>query len=235
MKNLEQIVQALGQLKAKGYIRTHRAGQTGVGKTLEDLLGIEENNVAISNTTFAELKSARKESKSMITLFTKSPSPPRANTRLLNRFGYVTPESSGKKVLHTTVKATEYNILRGEEGFKISISKDQIKLVTKQGEELGYWDEPTLKNVFEKKLHHVLYVRADCKGEGKDEQFWFNEVWLLSEFDFDSFINTVRDGVICVDIRIGQYSDGTTHDHGTGFRVLPAKLNLCFKYREQVL
>ena len=73
MTNLEEIIRKLKELKTKGYIKTHRAGQTGIGKTLEDLLGIEENNIPISNTTFAELKSARKGSKSMITLFTKSP------------------------------------------------------------------------------------------------------------------------------------------------------------------
>ena len=71
--NLEEILGKLKELKAKGYIKTHRAGQTGIGKTLEDLLGIEENNIPISNTTFAELKSARKGSLSMLTLFTKSP------------------------------------------------------------------------------------------------------------------------------------------------------------------
>ncbi|HOV22324.1 MAG TPA: hypothetical protein PLW95_06570 [bacterium] len=38
-----------------------------------------------------------------------------------------------------------------------------------------------------------------------------------------------------VDIRIGQYSNGKKHDHGTGFRVLPSKLDLCFKHREKVL
>lgn len=233
--NLEEILAKLKELKAKGYVKTHRAGQTGIGKTLEDLLGIEENNIPISNTTFAELKSARKESKSMLTLFTKSPLPQKANAKLLDTFGYVTPESSGKKVLHTTVKATEYNTLKGEEGFKITISKGRIKLVTKEDEELGYWDEPTLKNAFEKKLHHVLYVRADCKGKGKDEEFWFNEAWLLRGFDFKDFMKAVKDGIICVDIRIGQYPDGRPHDHGTGFRILPDKLNLCFKHRAQML
>jgi len=34
-----------------------------------------------------------------------------------------------------------------------------------------------------------------------------------------------------VDIRIGQYPDGRPHDHGTGFRVLPDKLDLCFSNR----
>jgi len=187
MKTLDETLQRLQELKSKGYIRTHRRGQTGIGKTLEDLLEIKENNIAIANATFAEFKSARKGSKSMLTLFTKSPLPPKANTNLLDRFGYVTPLSKGRKILHTTAKATEYNMLRGEVGFKIGVRKDKLSLVSVSGEELGYWDEPTLKKSFENKLHHVLYMLADCRGEGKDEEFWFNEAWLLSGFDFENF------------------------------------------------
>jgi hypothetical protein len=235
MKTLNETLQRLRELKSKGYIRTHRRDQTGIGKTLEDLLEIEENNISISNTTFAEFKSARKGSQSMLTLFTKSPLPPKANTKLLDRFGYVTPLSKGRKILHTTVKATEYNMLKGEVGFKIDVKKDRLSLVSTSGEELGYWDESTLKKSFENKLRHVLYVLADSRGEGKDEEFWFNEVWLLSGFDFEGFMNAVRGGVICVDTRIGQYPDGTTHDHGTGFRVFPDKLNLCFSQRQKML
>ena len=80
METLDDIIKKLREIKKRGYIKTHRAGQTGIGKTLEDLLGIEENNIPIANTTFAELKSARKGSGSMITLFTKSPLPSKANT-----------------------------------------------------------------------------------------------------------------------------------------------------------
>jgi len=29
-----------------GFIKTHRTGYTGIGKTLEDLLGIIENNIS---------------------------------------------------------------------------------------------------------------------------------------------------------------------------------------------
>jgi len=187
MKTLDETLQRLQELKSKGYIRTHRQGQTGIGKTLEDLLEIEENNISLANTTFAEFKSARKGSQSMLTLFTKSPLPPKANTNLLDRFGYVTPLSKGRKVLHTTAKATEYNMLKGKVGFKIDVKKDKLSLVSASGEELGYWDESTLKESFENKLYHVLYVLADYRGRGKDEEFWFNEAWLLSGFDFEGF------------------------------------------------
>lgn len=235
MKTLNETLGRLIELKTRGYVKTHRAGQTGIGKTLEDLLEIEENNISISNTTFAEIKSARKGSQSMLTLFTKSPLPQEANTKLLSRFGYVTLESGGRKILHTTAWATGYNQLRGQPGFKVHVTPRKLALVSIKGEEIAYWDEPTLKSSFEKKLHHLLYVLANYRGSGNKEEFWFNEAWFLSGFDFKGFINAVNEGVICIDTRIGQYPDGRTHDHGTGFRVLPDKLNLCFSRREKVL
>ena len=65
-----------------GWIKTHRAGPTGIGKTLEDLLGIEENNIDGPDFGEYELKSCRIESNSMLTMFTRAPEPANANTYL---------------------------------------------------------------------------------------------------------------------------------------------------------
>jgi hypothetical protein len=235
VETLAEAITKLEEIKSRGYVGTHRPGPTGIGKTLEDLLGIVENNIDISNTAFAELKSARRASLSMMTLFTRAPLPPRANSKLLNGYGYVTEKSRGRKVLHTTTFTTGYNTLRGQIGFKVNVGPSRVWLVSRDGSELGYWDEPTLKQAFEKKLHHVLYVLADTRGRGGTEEFWFNEVWLLSGFDYPGFATALKEGTVCVDVRIGQFPNGAPHDHGTGFRVLPSKFGLCFKQRQRLL
>jgi len=84
-------------------------------------------------------------------------------------------------------------------------------------------------------MPRLLYVKADCRGSGVDEQFWYNEAWLLSGFDFDNFLRQLQEGAILVDIRIGEYPDGRPHNHGTGFRVLPDKLDLCFEKRLRIM
>ncbi len=84
-KNFDEFVQRLKEIKDMGFVKTHRRGNTGVGKTLEDLLGIEENNIPSPNAVNTELKSARRNAKSMLTLFTKSPLPRRANTAILKQ------------------------------------------------------------------------------------------------------------------------------------------------------
>ena len=63
----------------------------------------------------------------------------------------------------------------------------------------------------------------------------FDEAWLMKGFDFDNFVKLLRDGEIKVDIRIGQYSDGSPHDRGTGFRIFPDKLDLCFSKRKRIV
>ena len=230
-----KLVKKLKAIKKMGYIKTHRVGNTGIGKTIEDLLGITENNVPGPNAAMIELKSARKNVSSMLTLFTKSPLPERANSVLLERFGYESRRGNGRKELHTTVNAIEYNQLKGKPGFKVNIDEERVNLITLEKEVVGYWDKETLRTSFERKLPKILYVKADSRGKGCYEEFWFNEAWLLSGFDFDSFVQLLKKGTILVDIRIGQYPDGRTHDHGTGFRVFPDKLDLCFSHRERII
>lgn len=86
--NFDQFVKRIKEIREMGFVKTHRKGDTGIGKTLEDLLGISENNIAGPDFGTYELKSGRKDSSSMLTLFTKAPSPKGANKELLRVFGY---------------------------------------------------------------------------------------------------------------------------------------------------
>ncbi len=235
MLTYDQVVLKLRQIKAMNFVKTHRIGNTGIGKTLEDLLGIDENNIAGPDAEMMELKSARKNASSMLTLFTKAPLPPKANSVLLRKFGYPSKKGNKKKELHTTVNAISYRNLKGKKGFKIKVKKNRVELVSAKSEILGYWDKETLKNSFEKKLPRLMYVKAEARGRGLQEEFWFNEAWILKEFNFENFLKLLKNGIILVDIRIGQYPNGKPHDHGTGFRVLPDKLELCFSHRKQII
>ncbi|MFH1732344.1 MAG: MvaI/BcnI family restriction endonuclease [Planctomycetota bacterium] len=68
--DLESFKTKFSKIKQKGYVRSARRGPTGVGKTLEDLLGIDENNIALPDMGTVELKAHRSGCQSMITLFT---------------------------------------------------------------------------------------------------------------------------------------------------------------------
>jgi len=126
MFEFEELVTKLEEIKELGWVKTHRSGNTGIGKTLEDLLGIEENNILGPDAHMVELKSIRQNAKNMLTLFTKSPLPRGINTKILHEYGYETSESGERKILHTTVDPVGYNRLRGSIGFKLNIKDDRI-------------------------------------------------------------------------------------------------------------
>lgn len=249
-----EFIRRIAQIKNMGYVQSHRKGDTGIGKTLEDLLGITENNIAGPDFATYELKAARKESVSMLTLFTKAPMPANANKKLLEVFGYAQRKTLsfslkdhvqrtlyGKeaeepkapledKELHVTVDALRANSV----GLKLRIEGNKLIIENDKDVE-AYWDNDTLRAAFEKKYHKLIYVLADHKSEKGSEHFWFNEAFLLDGFGFEKFSELVKEGKLKVDIRIGHYPDGRLHDHGTGFRILPRYLPQCFKTIKQIL
>jgi hypothetical protein len=67
--DLSTLKKELQKIKKFGFVPTHRTGDTGIGKTLEDLLNIKENNIPLHDIEgVAELKAYRKSAKSMLTL-----------------------------------------------------------------------------------------------------------------------------------------------------------------------
>ena len=82
IKTLDDFINSYKKICAQGWIKTHRPGPTGIGKTLEDLLGIAENNIDGPDFGDYELKSCRLNSNSMLTMFTKTPQPRGASGKL---------------------------------------------------------------------------------------------------------------------------------------------------------
>ncbi|HOM26104.1 MAG TPA: MvaI/BcnI family restriction endonuclease [bacterium] len=235
LNSFEDLKRKLLEIKEMGFIETHRKGQTGIGKTLEDLLGIKENNIPGPNALgFIELKAIRKDTKCMLTLFTLTPFPPKINSHLVSKYGYLSPRGD-KKILHTTVNGISFNTIKGENGFKVEVGIDKVNLIHFKDGVVAYWEEERLKKAFERKLKCLILIKVETKNKGKSEKFWFNEGYYLNGFSFENFKKLIKEGIILIDIRIGQYPDGRTHDHGTAFRVFFNKLDLCYQKREEIL
>lgn len=70
MFTLEQFQQRFNEIKKQNWIQSIRRGPTGIGQTLEQVLGLTENNIALPDLHEIELKTHRIGSSAMITLFT---------------------------------------------------------------------------------------------------------------------------------------------------------------------
>lgn len=232
----EDFVREYQKICRMGWVDTHRAGPTGVGKTLEDLLGIPENNVDGPDFGDYELKSCRIESNSMLTMFTKTPQPRGAANTLRTNFGYSSDAyDNDEKVLHATLTA-ERAVALGDTGHELKVvcNAEKISIVAEDGQEYAYWTREQLKKAFEKKYKNkFIYAKAEAEGTGAEEQFRFIEAYEVSGFDYDAFVKLLEKGKIYIDLRIGQYhggaKNGRTHDHGTGFRIRDNDQYLLFK------
>lgn len=99
----EELIDKLKKLHKLGWIENGRFGNHGgIGNTLEDYLEIPENNLPIPNAAEWELKTQRKASSSLITLFHIEPSPRAIRfvpKILLPQYGWPHKEA-GKKYSH---------------------------------------------------------------------------------------------------------------------------------------
>ena len=98
--HITDLKRILKETKEAGYLQSVYSHHGGIGNTLEQLLGIRENNIALPDLGNLELKCRRKETGSLITLFTKSPNR-YSNAQLLLDFGY--DRGDGNLVIHQTV------------------------------------------------------------------------------------------------------------------------------------
>ncbi len=231
-------------IKSKGFIESHRTHNTGIGKTFEDAIGIIENNSSLADYQgILEIKSKRDLSKSMLTLFTKSPSNPKgANSYLRETYGH--SDKNNMKILHTTISATKFNTFFSKIGFKLEVDEKAEKIfilvkdltIDKIIDTSICYTFADLKQIIETKCENIAFINGDTKIENGKELFHFKEATLLKDLTFQKFIQFLKDGLIVYDIRIGVYgagaSKGKTHDHGSGFRVLKNNIPKVFNVEE---
>jgi len=233
-RTLAQIKKDLKEISEKGWIKSNRSHNTGIGKTLEDHLGITENNIALPDFGIMELKSQRIGTASMMTLFTKKPEGI-TNAEILKRFGYPDPEYPQHKILHQTIT----NGKKNGRGFHCRVDEKQDKLlILKNRTVLGYYGLDFLREKAAEKIGNgLILVFAESKKEKGKEYFHYTEAWLLKDIDPKQFLALSK-----YDIRLGVYRSGKLagrpHDHGSAFRLtrLSEKtFPLLFKTHKRIL
>lgn len=232
-ETFEHFVDRLGRVKELGFLETHRSGNTGIGKTLEDLLSIEENNIPGPDAVGVELKSTRRQSNNLTTLFTKEP--PRVernlwNQALVKRLGYT--DSQDRRALKVTLEPDRPN----SQGFYLSYTDRAISVDHEEYGTCALYPIGLLRETFEQKLPELVLVIADVRRIEGQEFFWYNEAYHLEDFDPVSFLELMRDGVITLDIRMHIKPNGNIRNRGTAWRILDdSKLDEAFENRTPLL
>ena len=130
----DSLIEALRKIAEQGWIKSARSGNHGsIGNTLEDLLGIEENNLPIPNAAEWELKCQKINTSSLTTLFHTEPSPRAVKfvpQILLPQYGWPHREA-GKKYpeAEMSFRQTIHGLSSSDRGFRVVIDKTNRKLL----------------------------------------------------------------------------------------------------------
>lgn len=226
-----------------GWIPNARRGnQGGIGNTLEDLLGIEENNLPMPNAAEWELKAQRFNSTSLTTLFHMEPSPRAVRfvpQVLLLKYGWSHEEAGNLYPKNEmSFRQTIHGQSRSDRGFGVVIDRKQKKVLisfnakrvssrhknwlksVKKRVDLGelnpqpYWGFDDLEHKAGTKLLNTFYVQAEVKTERKKEYYHYTKIMMLQKFSFGGFLKALEQGKILVD-----FDARTGHNHGTKFRM----------------
>ena len=206
----EELVENLKEIRNQGWIKNARTGNDGgIGNTLEDLLGIEENNLPIPNAAEWELKTQRINTSSLTTLFHSEPSPRAAKfvpRILLPLYGWEHKNAGGKypaneRSFRQTINALTrtdrgFGVIVNREERKVEISFDAKCVASHHSDWLAsvdhridlnelepqpYWGFDDLAHKAGTKLLNCFYIKAAVKRIDRIDYFHYEQIFVFAK------------------------------------------------------
>jgi hypothetical protein len=210
------------EIKKRGFVPSLRKGPTGIGYTLETLLGIKENNNDAPDIEGVELKAHRQNSNNLITLFTFNNKawkmPPLEAVKMYGSF-----DRDGRQGLYYTM-----SLKPNSAGLFLSVDKTEISVRHISGKIIVAWPLEALAAQFVKKIPALIFVTAFTEIHDNREYFKFYRAQLMKDTTAELLENQFLSETILVDLRL--HDKGTmARNHGTGFRTYADKLPKLFK------
>jgi hypothetical protein len=210
------------EIKEMGFVPSLRKGATGIGYTLETLLGISENNSATPDIEGAELKAHRSNSTNMITLFTfNSKAWKMKPLEAVKTYGSL--DRDGRQGLYYTM-----SLKPNSAGLFLSVEKNKLSVRHISGKIVVAWEMENIARRFIQKIPALIFVSAFTELRDNIEYFHFYRAQIMKDTTADLLENQFKQENIVVDLRL--HDKGTSaRNHGTGFRAFETKLPLLFR------
>lgn len=234
-----ELLQKLKIISNKGYVRSLRNGDTGVGMTLETLLGISANSNRAPDYKGIEIKSSRIGSRSTVRhrdqLFSKVPkwslSPCRSAKELVIKRGYLDEEN--QMALRHTVSGLREN----SRGLKLVIDylNDHLQQVFIDITEKDFspihditWLLEDLRSALRAKHKETFWVKAKNIREDSYEKFHYVHVEHTKNPYIERLESLIENGIITLDYTLHIKDNGTARDHGYLFKLKQNSLSALF-------
>jgi len=221
-----ELLDLIKGISARGFVPTLRPGDTGIGMTLETLLGIAANARKSPDYKGIEIKAKRlgKRLGNRVTLFSQVPnwglSPVGSAWQLLSEYGY---ERNGKLRLNHEIDAKGPNSIGLFLG--LDAGKDWLKQMHRDklgnDKHVTTWELETLRQRLAEKHPQTFWVGAKVRGKRETEEFHYVQIQHTRRPKVRNFDALLEGGQISVDYLMSQKTLGrpTVRDHGYLFKI----------------
>lgn len=225
-----ELIKRLGHISSLGFTPSGQHGDTGVGMTLENLLGIKPNANAAPDYKGIELKSTRisnnRTQRSKDQLFSKIPkwgiSPLESARGLLQKRGYT--DSDGRLALRHTISGAKPNS-RGL-FLDVDYANDYLRQMYRDIDDIDSstehdmtWVLEDLRSALAKKHAETFWVKALYRGERDNEEFHYVEAEHTMKPYIDRMEVLFETGILTLDYTLHLKDSGEVRDHGYLFKL----------------
>ena len=231
---LQELQARLQEIEKKGFIRSLRKGSTGVGFTFEKEFGLQENNIPIADIGGrVEIKTTRKNSQSLITLFTIDRNVWQISQKeFLMEYGY--KDRKGRIAIKNTMFYGKDSLHKLK--LKLDWQEQHVYLVDVITDKmLARWDMYEIVGKFITKMPRLIMILAERKVENDMEYFHYNEAYLLTDPSSRKFLEAFEKSIIAIDIRMHLRKNGRVRNRGTALRIRENDLIALYEKKIRIL
>ena len=232
----EELLEKLRVISSKGFVESLRRGPTGIGFTLESMLGIAANSSRSPDYKGIELKSGRVAKsgrpRTRSDLFSQVPnwqiSSLKSGREILATYGYFN-EAEQRIQLYCTIKNNP-----NPQGLfmRVNNSGDMVENLARTSDNIEepvvVWILDKLEKALAAKHRETFWVKAQRRTQSGREQFHYTSVTHTRSPMINNFGLLVDAGKIELDYTLHLKPNGTARDHGYKFKIWPRNFDLLF-------
>ena len=227
--SLTELLNKFNEIKENGFICSKRKGDTGIGYTFENLMGINENNDSGPDFRGIEIKCfGLKEggSNQRRNLFLKEPrwvDGLSSNDRI-KAYGYFDEENK-RYALYSSIKVKE-----NSHGLRFVINEKEGELTVEYKKKpIGFYSFDIIEERLKEKLSETAYIGAKKRRVNQSEEFHYCTFTYYSNPSIKEFASLARQGKVNIELRMRE-----DRNRGTCFRILESSLPHLYARTERI-
>ena len=231
-ETIKSLIEKFEKIKNKGWIKSVQRGNGGIGRTLEEELGIENNQFELPDYFDIELKVKKKDGiHKNITLFSISPitnDTESTISKIQRKYGYRDPNNPEYKRLqkwfeYKTIKPTDdyhfFKLDMNEKYIYINVLNKDFKII----DTILGWEISEIEKKLERKLQNLALIEAERLWKNNQVYYKYTNMKIYKLKNIETFFELFKKRKIRIAFKIGVYKTGEKKgkacDHGTSFEI----------------